>query len=819
MSDDFDPYLKWLGIREATRPINHYRLLGLDLFEEDADVITMAADRQMSHIRTYQNGPNGDLSQQILNELARARRCLLVPEKKAEYDQEIRASMRRPLRPAVAAEKSELAPPMAVPPPTPRTNLVAAEISSQDPGNDSEQARELVPELGSGSISKSRKSLRKRNQKQMVWTLLGWASGAIAAVGIGAWLIGSGLLPNSKEISNKGPEQSNPTNEQPVNTNTPVVPKVATTTQPTTTTPSNKETNPSNTSETPIVVAPPTNNPPIPPKNPSAVADAVTFLNRDRPWNLQNLSRYPPPNSDVRSLLKQNTREISNGDKFLFEGSADSGGTRQITVMEDDGSLLVGFAITTGDTQELKTVQPIFLSMARKVHLGVMVGVVNSRRPSNDRSTIFSLAKPGYAVGELKMSVLEPIRCVRIKFMRVLKGKLDPSDYYWSDWIGAQSGPIKLVTNEQGAPVVGFHSRFDTTSGVATLGLVGAGQPLVKPDTTPNLASTNPNALDPNIKPPVNIAPPRTPGSTNSPSGPVAQVKPAIPSKRDIEKATDAVNREYHDSMAAIRTIRELRRVTDRMIRDGASETDNPEGMFARFEKARTMAVFLGDAQTAVKALRSIDDHFEIDFWDEVLDTIEDAELKANQKTQADFKLTMEELIDEAIDQQEFGPAGKLIANASLMAKRARDVAAQDKYKSLRKHVVELDKLNRAGQAAEQTLKSNPNDAKANLEFGNYLFVVHKDKDAAFACWAKSDSADLKNLVQQEASVDKTDGNQLMALASKWKMIGQSGRSAKDRKFLEQARGHYQAASVRLKGLQRKSAQSKVKELNQILNQ
>ena len=87
---DFDPYLKWLGIREISRPINHYRLLGLDLFEDDVDVIAMAADRQMSHIRTYQGGPNGDLSQQILNELARARRCLLRAEKKQEYDEELR---------------------------------------------------------------------------------------------------------------------------------------------------------------------------------------------------------------------------------------------------------------------------------------------------------------------------------------------------------------------------------------------------------------------------------------------------------------------------------------------------------------------------------------------------------------------------------------------------------------------------------------------------------------------------------------------------------------------------------------------------------
>ena len=91
LMSDFDPYLKWLGIRETTRPINHYRLLGLDLFESDPDVISMAADRQMTHVRTYQGGPNGAASQQLLNELARARRCLLVADKKAEYDAQLRA--------------------------------------------------------------------------------------------------------------------------------------------------------------------------------------------------------------------------------------------------------------------------------------------------------------------------------------------------------------------------------------------------------------------------------------------------------------------------------------------------------------------------------------------------------------------------------------------------------------------------------------------------------------------------------------------------------------------------------------------------------
>ena len=56
MPDTFDPYYEWLGIRPKDQPPNHYRLLGIDLFEENLNVIERAADRQMAHIRTYQAG-------------------------------------------------------------------------------------------------------------------------------------------------------------------------------------------------------------------------------------------------------------------------------------------------------------------------------------------------------------------------------------------------------------------------------------------------------------------------------------------------------------------------------------------------------------------------------------------------------------------------------------------------------------------------------------------------------------------------------------------------------------------------------------------
>ncbi|HVW02470.1 MAG TPA: hypothetical protein VHB77_19095, partial [Planctomycetaceae bacterium] len=89
----FDPYHKWLGIVPREQPANHYRLLGLTLFEQDADVISAAADRQMSFVRQHANGPQARESQRLLNELANARLCLLTPAKRDEYDAELRASL------------------------------------------------------------------------------------------------------------------------------------------------------------------------------------------------------------------------------------------------------------------------------------------------------------------------------------------------------------------------------------------------------------------------------------------------------------------------------------------------------------------------------------------------------------------------------------------------------------------------------------------------------------------------------------------------------------------------------------------------------
>jgi uncharacterized protein (TIGR03067 family) len=91
----FDPYHKWLGIPPADQPPNHYRLLGLNLFESDPDVIDVATEQRVVYLRGCATGEHIAESQKLLNEVAAARLCLLNVEKKRAYDMKLRSALER----------------------------------------------------------------------------------------------------------------------------------------------------------------------------------------------------------------------------------------------------------------------------------------------------------------------------------------------------------------------------------------------------------------------------------------------------------------------------------------------------------------------------------------------------------------------------------------------------------------------------------------------------------------------------------------------------------------------------------------------------
>jgi serine/threonine protein kinase len=86
MSDVFNPYHRWLGIPLQEQPPNHYRLLGLQVFEQDPDVIETAADQRQTSLRLYVDSKHGVQAKALLKEVAEAKVCLLLAERKETYD-------------------------------------------------------------------------------------------------------------------------------------------------------------------------------------------------------------------------------------------------------------------------------------------------------------------------------------------------------------------------------------------------------------------------------------------------------------------------------------------------------------------------------------------------------------------------------------------------------------------------------------------------------------------------------------------------------------------------------------------------------------
>ena len=117
---DFDPYHQWLAIPPSEQPPNHYRLLGVTLFEPDLNVIDTAANQKMAYLHTCATGEHADLAEQLTNAVSKARLCLSNEQRKSAYDRRLRQKQNAANAKTVRrVERRKLT--VSAPPPIPTT--------------------------------------------------------------------------------------------------------------------------------------------------------------------------------------------------------------------------------------------------------------------------------------------------------------------------------------------------------------------------------------------------------------------------------------------------------------------------------------------------------------------------------------------------------------------------------------------------------------------------------------------------------------------------------------------------------------------------
>jgi hypothetical protein len=75
------------------QPPNHYRLLGVEPFESNPNVIQDAATERMNYLQVFTQGRQADLGRRLCQETVAAKECLLSPRRKAVYDSQLRMDL------------------------------------------------------------------------------------------------------------------------------------------------------------------------------------------------------------------------------------------------------------------------------------------------------------------------------------------------------------------------------------------------------------------------------------------------------------------------------------------------------------------------------------------------------------------------------------------------------------------------------------------------------------------------------------------------------------------------------------------------------
>ena len=168
---EFDPYYEWLGIPPKDQPAHHYRLLGVELFEEHRSAIDAAANRLMAYLQELSNGEDAVSAQKLLNEVSAARVCLLNAKQKVSYDRKLKAILQRKAR-QTADSALPVATPLkekAVPTPPP---LATAHIIAN-----SDAAPQISTEEGQGGVpaTTNRRTSRraKNNETKTLFAVIG----------------------------------------------------------------------------------------------------------------------------------------------------------------------------------------------------------------------------------------------------------------------------------------------------------------------------------------------------------------------------------------------------------------------------------------------------------------------------------------------------------------------------------------------------------------------------------------------------------------------------------------------------------------------
>jgi len=822
--DRFDPYLEWLGVRTTARPPNHYKLLGIPLFEEKPEVIESAAERQMTHVRKFQTGPRSELSQVLLNQLAAAQRCLLTSDLKDRYDRALKKAIERKRAKDASASSSSVTSNSAI-------HRIAAEagdsvLGKADPQGGTDARWKKLAESGQSTDADSGSTDRSHNAEspfpQIVVAALDEQRNAKGSRSTAAEptaadknkritplqlaLIGGGplfvlllvvivifsLSSGSSETADQLAQDKQPRAGE------------------------------KDTAER---------------KRRKKVIDTSGDpRSRTQPSPKHGGAQHPPGERDPRGDAPQGSSpRLDPGDASkpapwdLPQEGVPLGGVKPSPVALEDLTPPVAVALRearramglreldasrkqldASDNEAKSDADRMEIARLRKLHarLASFWRSVSKRKAALEKDQVLSFRSQKVAVVRAN-EVAATLRAANGK------EKLFPLDMQSLHPHLAEalvedepelSGPDETIAigvfwamDHQGN-LLAARRRFDAAE------LPGSE---LKPYLVEVREPTAPRIAGDPSKP--------TPGGDDDDTPPeiAADGCLKIPSAQALAQARDRIRLAFGAEFSA--TDDDSKRALAARLLQVASETESKPERYVLFKMAQSLAVELGEAQVAFQAFDARASEFEVDKIAERIRLSEELVETVNGEAAQAFIELLDESSRSALMQDEYDAAVDYIDIAIDVYKRAATLQARDEIRKLRKQKKEVAILERKFETVRQwlaRLADDPENTELNEQIGQFYCLEKREWQRGLPYLAKSGDEDISRLAALDLQLQITaEPQQWVMLGDQWKRAADNRRGQSKEQFQRRAIHWYQAALPELKGLAKTEVETKLFEV------
>jgi hypothetical protein len=845
VESDFDPYLRWLGIRDKERPPNHYRLLGLELFENDTDIIATAADRQMTHVRTYQSGRHALMSQKLLNELAAARVCLLDAAKKASYDGRLRATqsissapapggsgvldaepvadgsstvhggsgsavaslkplpVAKPLTSRPAAPNT--APPQPAAPGPVQAIPVAKVINSMNQGRQSAAAAPPPAKpTAPAATPVSSGGAGNLTSQPIIWIAAASAAFVLLlalAIGI-AWLSSRGRnnVPPNQDLA-VGPDRPSSPHMRPP------IPRPTPPRRPINDRDISPPRRPPLTDDRTGNGAPPktgnTIDPPTPPAPPTGPA----------PWELPSetvgsVSRQAPNYSlspDVHGRLQQardamRDRNMNDARRFI--------------------SMARGYAKSSEERSEIDRLFRCSMSLD-EFWRAVQFGLLRAREG-----------------GEITYRDV-PVTVTRRDPTRItLKAPTGQSislptgrDQISRDLAMALAGNYYRASDSRRTPAFAAFEAFDRDGRVANVASLCSKSSASGSSINALMAEAMFDFKLAKVASPTPEVPPRHdlsdlvggPRTSERPIGSrlpeearpsedesAGVAKRSPPEKDDLESSIEEIEELFADQYRS-RDPRQKVALARDLLRQ-AKETDEDVSRYALLDQASKIAASLGDVQTSLKAMAQLVEEYDVMAAEAASDVVDNLARRTLSKQDAETLVSFALNVGWAgIMQDDFRHAAMVLGDAQSALKHTHSPELAKFVRTAKDEMAYLKRQYDKVELARKKLEESPDDPQANLTIARYLCLAKGKFADALPHFEKGEGGELAELAQLEAD-QPTDSDEQARLANGWWDMAEEELDPVKRWTRLRAANWYRKALPSLRGLKKTQAEKRLKE-------